>query len=477
MNESPYNNLQKINSRSAEYFKHYFIPHEGNFHRPKILRYRWLRGFTVALIMVKVAVTGFLFISYPNQAQFASITSGQIISLTNAERQEVGLATLTANSQLEKAALNKANDMAAKGYFDHTGPDGRRPWDWVADAGYAYVYAGENLAKDFTSAQSTMTALMNSPSHRKNILNDKYSEIGIAVIDATFDGKPTTLMVQLFGSKNSTALAKTEPASPATKSVAEKPTVKTVEPTKPTPVETPPPIKTPTPAPTYTARVAGQSQELVQLASGTETTIWAEFENTGTATWLNSGDHFIALNVTDPAGRHSLFQHPSWAEYYRAAVIPVPEVKPGATVKVEWPIMAPNTPGSYQEHFALVAENLAWIAGSEFNVPIIVSAPITDIGQVDGAATGVNTANIIKVQEYSQPNTGFTAVLVRYANLFYLAIFVLLSIALMLAVFIRIRIQHAPTLARALLVIALAGLMYLTRIHFLDALGNSVKLF
>jgi hypothetical protein len=157
--------------------------------------------------------------------------------------------------------------------------------------------------------------------------------------------------------------------------------------------------------------------------------------------------------------------------------MPTAEVKPGGTVKIEWPIMAPNTPGSYQENFALVAENLTWISGSDLNIPIIVSAPVIPIGQVNGAATGSNAANILPAQSFSQPNTGFTAGLVRYANLFYLAIFVLLSIALLLTVFIRIRIQHAPTLARAVLVIVLAGLMYLTHFHFLDVLGNNVKLF
>jgi hypothetical protein len=474
MNPSPYIHLQNIGSRGTDYFKHYFIPHEGNYHRPKILRYRWLRGFTVALILVKVTVTGFLFLSYPNQAQFASITSDQIVNLTNAERQKSGLGTLASNGKLQNAALNKANDMAAKGYFDHTSPDGRRPWDWVASAGYAYVYAGENLAKDFTSAQSTMKALMNSASHRKNILNDKYTEVGVAVIDATFDGRPTTLMVQLFGSTAGTSIAKAEPVKPAQQPVVDKPAVTNPEPVKPAPVAQP--------VPTYTARVLQQSQDLVQLASGVETTIWAEFENTGTATWRSEGANFIALNVTDPAGRHSPFQHPSWSEYYRAGVMSATEVKPGAAVKIEWPIMAPNTPGSYQEHYALVAENLTWISGSEINIPIVVSVPVVASGQVNGSATtlmanSISTTSIIPADAFSQPNSDFTAMLVRYANYFYLAIFVLLSLALLLTVFIRIRIQHGPTLFRAALVIVLAGLLYLTHFHFLDTLGNSVKLF
>jgi hypothetical protein len=427
-----------------------------------------LRGFTVALLLVKVSVTGFLFLSYPSQAQFASITAEQIASLTNSEREKAGLPALNTNGLLQKAALNKANDMVAKGYFDHTSPDGRRPWDWVAGTGYRYIYAGENLAKDFTSAQSTVKALMNSQSHRKNILNEKYSDIGIAVVDATFEGRTTTLMVQLFGSTSNANLVKSN----------------TVKPTVVTPVENPPaqvPAITP-PVPTYTAQVVEQSQDIVQLASGTETSIWAEFKNTGTAVWQNSGDHFIALNVTDPAGRHSPFQHYRWPEYYRAGILPVSEVKPGEKVKIEWPIMAPNTPGSYQENFALVAENLTWIDGGSFNVPIIVSAPLPVSGQVNGQSTSlventISTASIIPAQSYSQPNIGLTAILVRYADYFYLVIFALLSVALMLTVFIKIRIQHAPTLVRTMLVIVLAGLLYLTHFHFLDVLGNNVKLF
>jgi hypothetical protein len=158
------------------------------------------------------------------------------------------------------------------------------------------------------------------------------------------------------------------------------------------------------------------------------------------------------------------------------------EVMPGQTVKVEWPIMAPNKSGSYQEHFALVAENLTWISGSDLDIPIVVSAPVAVIGQVSGStmtpeANSITTASIIPAESYTQPNSGFIAKLIRYANYFYLVIFFLLSIALLLTMFIRWRIQHAPTLFRAVLVIVLAGLIFLTKVHFMDVFANNVKLF
>jgi hypothetical protein len=129
----------------------------------------------------------------------ALIYPGVLTDLTNSERQAVGLSTLKINPYLQEAARRKANDMAIKGYFAHTSPSGITPWHWFGEAGYRYQYAGENLAVNFTDSKDVESAWMRSPSHRANILNKNYTEIGIATSKGTFGGRETTFVVQMFG--------------------------------------------------------------------------------------------------------------------------------------------------------------------------------------------------------------------------------------------------------------------------------------
>jgi hypothetical protein len=103
------------------------------------------------------------------------------------------------NPQLVAAAQAKANDMAAKGYFAHVSPDGRTSWSWFKDAGYAFSYAGENLAVDFTDSGNVNQAWLNSPTHRANIMNGHFTEIGIATAVGEYEGHTTTFVVQMFG--------------------------------------------------------------------------------------------------------------------------------------------------------------------------------------------------------------------------------------------------------------------------------------
>lgn len=477
MAEGVYKHLKYIHERGSHYFRHYFIPHDGNQHRPRILHPNLLRVYSGLLIAVKVFLTGFLFLTYPTVGEFASVSASQIIELTNAERQKNGLAVLKSNSRLASAATQKARDMLERGYFNHTGPDGSRPWDWILGAGYSYLYAGENLAKDFTSARSTVTALMNSSSHRKNILNDKYQDVGVAVLDGDMNGKSTIVMVQMFGSVVEVK---------AIEKPAEQPSTPPSQPAAPpvTPLE---------PVLTYLASLAGKSAEKIELASGASTSLWAEFKNFGTATWKNSGEHFIALNVTNPAGRKSPFEHQDWLESYRPMIMKTEQVKPGQTERFEFSIQAPTKTGSYSESYGLVAENLLWLEGGSFAVPITVIAPPASkpiASQVPTAPTApapkvlpeAPTAVSPVSQTFTQTattvkNTGTTDKLISYTQTFFLVLVVFLTLALLINIFVHIRVQHYPTILRTLLVIALAGLIYLSRFHFLESLGKYFDIF
>lgn len=90
--------------------------------------------------------------------------------------------------------------MIKNNYWAHVAPDGTEPWSFLIDEGYNYYFAGENLAKDYTNAPSTIKAWMNSPEHKKNILDGNYTEQGITVRRATLQGATGLLVVHFFGS-------------------------------------------------------------------------------------------------------------------------------------------------------------------------------------------------------------------------------------------------------------------------------------
>jgi len=164
------------------------------------MRHKALAFYSATIIAVKVFVMVALFISYPNQAQFSTVTSNRIIELSNKARQANGLPVLMRNSALDNSAMLKAKDMLARNYFAHNCPsDGTEPWEWFRQAGYNYTYAGENLAMNFTEAEDAMDAWLASPTHKANIMNNNYKEIGVAVLVGMIDGKQTTIVVQHFG--------------------------------------------------------------------------------------------------------------------------------------------------------------------------------------------------------------------------------------------------------------------------------------
>lgn len=129
------------------------------------------------------------------------LTVRGIIERTNIERaQNGGLPALTENAFLNRDAQMKVDDMFAKQYFDHVSPTGIGPSDLAQAVGYAYVTVGENLALgDFAGDTGVVTAWMNSPGHRANILNTHYREIGVAVGKGMYEGHMTWLAVQSFG--------------------------------------------------------------------------------------------------------------------------------------------------------------------------------------------------------------------------------------------------------------------------------------
>lgn len=179
--------------------KNHFIPHEGNDYKPHAVRsqaliFSLMLGFGI-LVM---ALLGSRTVS--EIPGLADVQSTYLAQVTNEKRIENKVGELTVNPLLQEAARLKAQDMIENEYFAHVSPQGKQPWHWMNLAGYKYKYAGENLAIDFYDTKEVAEAWMNSPTHRRNILNNNYSEIGIAVDTGRYKGRKVAFVVQMFGS-------------------------------------------------------------------------------------------------------------------------------------------------------------------------------------------------------------------------------------------------------------------------------------
>ncbi len=175
--------------------KNFFIPTQHNKYKPYLLR----KVALVAYSFIIVFVNSFGGIFGISKVEASTISTENIINLTNQERIASGLNALNENSQLDAAALAKANNMFEQQYWDHFGPNGETPWQFIRAEGYNYVYAGENLAKGFQTAEGVHEAWMASPTHAANIMSGNYKDIGVAIVQGVLLGKQTTLVVQMFG--------------------------------------------------------------------------------------------------------------------------------------------------------------------------------------------------------------------------------------------------------------------------------------
>lgn len=181
-----------------------FFPHEHNNFRARLLHHRTL-FISITLVLfagffISTARTNFpkvLGVSY-------DITSSQLLYLTNLKRQENGLSTLGLNDKLNLAAANKAKDMFSHNYWAHNSPVGLTPWVFIKDSGYTYVYAGENLARGFSTSDDVVKAWMASPDHRENMLSKNYSDVGFTVAKGKLLGEETVLIIEMLGSTSFT---------------------------------------------------------------------------------------------------------------------------------------------------------------------------------------------------------------------------------------------------------------------------------
>lgn len=162
------------------------------------------RKNTGALCLTVITVSALLAMSaglvLPTTVYASAINASSLIDMTNQVRQEANLKPLEPNHKLTQAAYRKAYDILNHGYFAHTNPSGKPFYQWVEEENYNYLYAGENLAIDFTTNEGVLGAWLQSPSHRANIINPNYNEIGLVTLRGSWQDHETTVVVQMFGS-------------------------------------------------------------------------------------------------------------------------------------------------------------------------------------------------------------------------------------------------------------------------------------
>jgi len=195
----------KLRAKVKQTTKKAIVPHKGNGFRPHLIRVQGIVAVLVIAILAQVTY-GYFKTGHINVlGRVSDISVSELLNDTNKERQKKGLPQLAPNDQLNQAAFLMAQDMMKNNYWAHVSPTGVQPWKWFADANYNYSYAGENLAKNYASSDATVAAWMGSSTHRENILNRNYADVGFAVVDGTLQGESTTLVVALYGTPVSAA--------------------------------------------------------------------------------------------------------------------------------------------------------------------------------------------------------------------------------------------------------------------------------
>ena len=381
-----------------------FIPHEENEFRPHVLRHKTLVFIASLVVVVKVGVMLLVALT-PGYVLPIDITNQNIINLTNQQRANAGLPQLKLNSKLSQAAASKAQDMLSGQYFSHYSPSNVSPWYWFKTAGYEYAYAGENLAMDFVTAESTMDAWMASESHKKNIMNAKFSEIGVGVIEGDFKGAKTVLVVQEF-------------AAPAPAKTLAAATVQQV--TNPTPTQPKPITKTVTPK--------VETQENLPKVEATKTVVLPSpvKENT----------YDVTIKVEAP-------------------VQTAPE-EPKQEVTQVAVNLGSNNVDLYKNGDQYSGSIEEGNNGQNNNIKILVqgteqTSQKNSVLTVPLISTDYFKTSILRPLKFFSSDKLIQIIL--YSRNFFLAMLLFLSLTLILNVLIKIRVQHRPTILYSLLVI------------------------
>ena len=112
------------------------------------------------------------------ETEAETMSAGEVLRLTNAERSKTGAPALSGNSRLNTAAKRHSDDMSRMGRLTHTGSDGSSVGQRATRQGYSWSAIAENVARGYSSASAVVRGWMNSDGHRRNILNSRYRHMG-----------------------------------------------------------------------------------------------------------------------------------------------------------------------------------------------------------------------------------------------------------------------------------------------------------
>lgn len=458
--------------------KDHFIPHKGNEHKPNALRHGVLVSYSVFLIILKV-VSIILPVALPSSSLYSSaITVKNVVDLTNQTRANLGLNELKLNTKLTVAAQAKADDMMTNQYFAHVSPQGVTPWYWFDKAGYDYMYAGENLAVHYEEAETLHAGWLASPTHKANIVNSHYTDIGIGVAMGNFEGVESTVVVQEFGQPVAVlaeaAKTPTKTSEPVKKVTTPTIVNKVTEPAKTTVVTKPivtstPPVKTeskpetvvPVSKPVESTSVEPINVEPENLLTDQPVEIPASIAGSVSIGEIDTAKEVLSSTAVEPViYDNSLIIKQTDDSTYSVKLAVTGATSVAVKLASEWVMLSPISLGSMwqgavpfdKNEFSQSGEQLSVVVwgkdGVVINKPVAWVAPSTPVQKLytfnEGSDKYAKLFGFVKIHNLQDS-----------VKQFYFYFMIFLAAALLLNVFIKIRIQHFSIISHALLVLAL----------------------
>ena len=143
------------------------------------------KSATVFLLVIAVTLTALVLSAWavqPSDKLKNQDFEEELSALVNQKRRTAGVPMLKKSPLLSQVARNHSRDMSARDFFHHTNPDGQGPKARLEESGYAWRAFGENIGCGQVSPRLIFEAWLKNDSHRENILNPFYREIGVGFV-------------------------------------------------------------------------------------------------------------------------------------------------------------------------------------------------------------------------------------------------------------------------------------------------------
>ena len=188
----------------VKFLNHTFIAGKHNSYKPHLTRYHGMAVFLLVIFIFSMMMN----LQKPDvKGAKTNLDASNVEKAINNARTRNGLEELKVNQSLNTAAEKKAEDIFDKQYWGHKSPSGKAAWAFMSENGYNYSIGGENLAKDYNSAEDVTDAWLASIKHRENLLSKDYRDIGISVKEGKLMGRDSQVIVTIYGTKRGEEVA------------------------------------------------------------------------------------------------------------------------------------------------------------------------------------------------------------------------------------------------------------------------------